>query len=223
VTTLSRRQHVKAAAIAALVTPLLEAFGGTYTWHESGGEHLREVARSGRQPIYAFWHGRVLSSTLCFRDRGIVVVTSQNFDGECITRVIRRFGYGAARGSTSRGGARALVRVRRDMANGSPSAFALDGPRGPARVAQPGAVWLASATGNPIIPFHIEASSYWTTRSWDRQQIPKPGSHVAVAIGEPFYVPARADEATIEAKRVELEHALAALERKAESMLKSKS
>jgi lysophospholipid acyltransferase (LPLAT)-like uncharacterized protein len=221
VTTLPRHKRVEAAAIAAVATPIIEGLGGTYTWHESGSSHLREVADSGRQPIFAFWHGRVLAATLYFRDRGIIVVTSQNFDGEWIARVIRRFGYGTARGSSSRGGARALVQLRRDMKAGSPAAFTLDGPRGPARVAQPGAIWLASATGNPIIPFHIEASKFWTTKSWDRHQIPKPGSDVAIAIGEAFEVPKGADEAVIEAKRLELETVLAGLERKAGSILKS--
>jgi lysophospholipid acyltransferase (LPLAT)-like uncharacterized protein len=217
--TLSRRKQFEAAAIAALGAPLIEALGSTYTWRESGVAHLAEVAGSGRQPIFAFWHGRVLTATLYFRDRGIIVITSQNFDGEWIARVIRRFGYGTARGSTSRGGMRALVQLKHDMAAGRPAAFTLDGPRGPARVAQPGAVWLAGATGNPIVPFHIEASSYWTTKSWDRHQIPKPGSVVAIAIGEPFEVPAQADAVTIEARRVELERVLGRLEQQARAMV----
>ena len=76
------------------------------------------------------------------------------------------------------------------MKAGKPAGFTLDGPRGPARVAQPGAVWLAMATGNPLLPFHLEASSCWTARSWDRTQMPKPFSTVGLAVGEPLYVPA---------------------------------
>ena len=98
----------------------------------------------------AFWHGRILPATYYFRRRGIVVITSENFDGEWIAGIIERFGYGTARGSTSRGGRRALLQLTRDMAAGKPAGFTLDGPRGPARVAQPGAVWLAKATGNPV-------------------------------------------------------------------------
>ena len=105
-------------------------------------------------------------------------MTSENFDGEWVARIMRRFGYGAARGSTSRGGARALAQLRRDMAAGHSAAFTVDGPRGPARVAQPGAVWLAGATGHAILPFHIEASTFWTVNSWDSHQVPKPGSDV---------------------------------------------
>jgi lysophospholipid acyltransferase (LPLAT)-like uncharacterized protein len=205
--TLTRTKQFQAAAIAALGTPLIEALGGTYRWREHGVAHLERLRREGRQPIFAFWHGRILAATLYFRDRGIIVITSENFDGEWIARIIRRFGYGTARGSTSRGGMRALVQLRRDMAAGHPAAFTVDGPRGPAGVAQPGAVWLAGATGNPIVPFHIEAAKHWTLNSWDRHQIPKPGSDVAIAIGEPMDVHGTA-EAMIDAKRQELEDRL---------------
>ena len=143
-----------------------------------------------------------------------MVITSQNFDGEWIAGIIRRFGYGTARGSTSRGGARALVQLRRDLNEGRPAAFTVDGPRGPARVAQPGAVFLAGATGHPILPFHIESSSAWTMDSWDRTQVPRPFARIGVAIGQPLVVPDTAD-AIVEASRVGLERALADLEAQA--------
>ena len=215
----SRWRRAQAAAIAAIGTPLVEALGATYTWRETGTEHLRAVARDGRHPILALWHGRILTATLYFRDRGIVAMTSENFDGEWVARLMSRFGYRAARGSTSRGGAKALVQLRREMAEGYPAAFTVDGPRGPARVAQPGAAWLASVTGNPIVPFHIEAASFWTVNSWDSHQVPKPGSTLAVAIGKPIDVAAQADEAAIELGRVEVERSLGALESQAKTLL----
>jgi lysophospholipid acyltransferase (LPLAT)-like uncharacterized protein len=125
---------------------------------------------------------------LFWRDRGIVVMTSANFDGEWIAQIIARFGFRSARGSTSRGGSRALVQLRRELTGGHAVAFTVDGPRGPARVVQPGAVWLAGATGQPIIPFHIEADRAWTTRSWDRGMVPKPFSRVAIAVGQPLTI-----------------------------------
>jgi lysophospholipid acyltransferase (LPLAT)-like uncharacterized protein len=207
----SRGKRIQAAVIAAVGMPVIEALGGTYHWRAEGLEHLAALERAGRPPIFAFWHGRILAATLYFRDRGIVVITSENFDGEWIARIIRKFGYATARGSTSRGGARALVQLRRDMASGRPAAFTVDGPRGPARVAQAGAIWLAGATGSPILPFHIEAARHWTVRSWDRHQVPKPGSDVAIAIGEPIRV-AATDEDTVEAGRQQLERVLATLE-----------
>jgi lysophospholipid acyltransferase (LPLAT)-like uncharacterized protein len=215
---LTSAKRLQAAAIAAVGTPIIEALGATYHWRERGREHLERVEREGRLPIFAFWHGRILAATLYFRDRGIVVITSENFDGEWIAGVIRRFGYGTARGSSSRGGVRALVQLRNDMSAGHPAAFTIDGPRGPARVAQPGAVWLAGATRNPIVPFHIEAARFWTAKSWDRHQIPKPGSELAIAIGAPIEVDGTTDD-KIELCRLTVEDSLRRLELQAAQLL----
>ncbi len=214
----SRLKRLEAAAISAAGYRLVAALGATFRWRAEGVEHVEAVVKSGRQPIMAFWHGRILPATIFFRRRGIVVITSENFDGEWIAGIIERFGYGTARGSTSRGGRRALLQLSRDMAAGRPAAFTIDGPRGPAGVAQPGAVWLAKATGNPVVPFHIEASRYWTARSWDRTQIPRPYSTVAIAIGAPLEVPGDVDAEGLEAARVELEARLGALEARAREL-----
>jgi lysophospholipid acyltransferase (LPLAT)-like uncharacterized protein len=177
----------------------------------------------GHQPVMAFWHGRILPATYYFRRRGIVVITSENFDGEWIAGIIERFGYGTARGSTSRGGRKALLQLTRDLAAGKPAGFTLDGPRGPARVAQPGAVWLSKATGNPVLPFHLEASRAWTLNSWDRTQIPKPFSTVAIAMGEPFQVASDADEEALERARLTLEERLKVLETRALYLLSNRT
>jgi len=215
----SRLKRVEAAAIGALGYPLAAALGRTWRWEARGTEHLDAVRASGRQPILALWHGRILPAVLYFRDRGIVAVTSENFDGEWIARLMRRFGYAAARGSTSRGGSRALIQLRRDLAAGRPAAFTVDGPRGPARRAQAGAVWLAKATGNPVVPFHIEAARGWELPSWDRGLIPRPWSRVAIVLGAPLEVHGDADPDAIEAARAELERRLAALEGEALALL----
>src|SRR5689334_7505567 len=167
----SRFKRWEATAISIVGYRVVAGLGATLRWQTQGLEHLDGILKSGRQPVMAFWHGRILPATHFFRRRGIVVITSENFDGEWIAGIIEKFGYGTARGSTSRGAKKALLQLRRDMAEGKPAAFTLDGPRGPAQVAQPGAVWLSKATGNPIVPFHIEANRYWTLKSWDRTQI----------------------------------------------------
>ena len=212
---------MQARLIASVGYRLVAMLGSTFRWRAEGLEHLDAVIAGGRQPIMAFWHGRILPATLYFRRRGIVVITSENFDGEWIAGIIRRFGYGTARGSTSRGALKALLQLKREMADGKPAAFTLDGPRGPARVAQPGAVWLAKATGNPVLPFHIEADRYWTLGSWDRTQVPKPLSTVALSIGEPLLIPADADDEALERGRVALEDRLRLLEQRAVALLRS--
>jgi len=219
----SRLKRLQAAAIAAAGYRVAAALCATLKWRSDGAEQYDAVIRGGRQPIMAFWHGRILPATYYFRRRGIVVITSENFDGEWIARIIERFGYGTARGSTSRGGRKALLQLTREMSNGRPAAFTLDGPRGPARVAQPGALWLAKITGNPVLPFHIESDRHWTARSWDRTQIPKPFATAAIAIGEPLNVPAHASGADIEAARKDLEERLAVLQERARRLLDSQS
>jgi len=215
----SRWKRLQAAAIAGVGYPVIAALGGTLRWRVSGLQHFDAIRAAGHQPVMAFWHGRILPATYYFRRRGIVVITSENFDGEWIARIIERFGYGTARGSTSSGGKRAILQLMRELKAGHPAGFTLDGPRGPARVAQPGAVWLAMSTGHPLLPFHLEASSAWTARSWDRTQIPKPFSTVGLAVGEPLYVQPNADAEALEAARLELERRLQILEGEAKRLL----
>ncbi len=203
----SRRKRVEVAAIATLGYPVVRALTATWTWKVSGAEHVDAITSAGHRPILALWHGRILAATPYFQGRGIVAMASENFDGEWIARLLGKFGYGAARGSSSRGGPAALRQLVRDVkAHGV--AFTLDGPRGPREVAQPGAVWLARATGQPLLPFHSEAASSWTLNSWDRTQIPKPFTTVAMAIRQPIYVPREAGADALEGYRHELEASL---------------
>lgn len=191
---LTQSQLLKARLIAAAGYPLVAGLGRTLTWRVEGAHYFDEAMRAGRPPILALWHGRILPATLYWRDRGIVALTSANFDGEWTARLMGRFGYQAARGSSSRGGSKALVQLRRELADGRPVAFTVDGPRGPSRIVQPGAVWLAGATGHPILPFHIESSRHWTMGSWDAAQVPKPFSTVGVCVGPSIEVPPNGSE-----------------------------
>jgi lysophospholipid acyltransferase (LPLAT)-like uncharacterized protein len=217
----SRSKRVQASVIGAIGFPSLRVLGATWRWRTSGEEHRSAILSAGQLPVMAFWHGRILPSVVYFRHQNITVITSDNFDGEWTAKIIHRFGYTTARGSTSRNAARAALRAKRAMEQGHPIGITVDGPRGPALVAQPGAVWLAKATGNPILPFHMEAESAWTASSWDSTQIPRPFSRIAMVMGEPFYVAADADDAALEAARAELETRLNALRPRALSLLES--
>ena len=133
----SRVKRLEAALISATGYQLVNAIGKTLRWQTDGFQHYKWVQTRGQQPILCFWHGRIFPATYFFRHRGIVVITSENFDGEWIAGIITRFGFGTARGSSSRGAVKALVQLKRDLAS-KPVAFTVDGPRGPARVSQSG-------------------------------------------------------------------------------------
>ena len=83
---LTRGQQVSAAAIAAVGYPTVAAIGMTLRWTVEGREHDEAILQSGREPIFACWHGRILLGTYFYRGRGIAVMPSQNFDGEWIAR-----------------------------------------------------------------------------------------------------------------------------------------
>ena len=173
-----------------------------------GFEHFESIVSAGKLPILAVWHDRILLSGYFWQKRGIGVLISQSLDGEAIARSSQRLGYGVIRGSSSRGGARALADMVRAMEDGLPMSITVDGPRGPRYQAKIGSVSLAKKTGNPILPFVIEPKKVWTLNSWDRMQIPKPLSRAVVVIGQPIYVDKIASDAEVEAKLGELQSSL---------------
>lgn len=188
---------------------IIRLIGSTVRYEVEGGENWETVTLNHHQPILAFWHNRVFASLYFWRHRGIVVMTSQSFDGEYIARFIQRFGEGAARGSSTRGGKTALAAMVRLMRLGYPAAFTIDGPKGPRYVAKLGGVLLAMKTGKAILPFTVTARRYWEAKkSWDRAQVPLPFTRARVDIAPPIYVPPDADEGLLEAKRDELQRSL---------------
>jgi len=207
--------RIRIRLISRVFISLVRAIGLTLRFDVEGQDKVDRVLVGSKRPIYCFWHDRILASTYFFRNQKIIVMTSQSFDGECIARTIIDFGYGAARGSSSRGGVGALIDMIKFMKDGYPGAFTVDGPRGPRHEAKAGPCILAKKTGNPLIPFVIETASFWQMRSWDRLQIPKPFSRARVFFGAPIFVPADASDEEIEIKRIELQTELLGLVEKA--------
>lgn len=186
----------------------IKLIGSTIRWEVAGEGNVETGGKSDQTPIYCLWHDRIFAGTYFLRDRGIVVITSQSLDGEYIARFLKRFGFGTVRGSSSRGGVKALVEMIRLMRRGLPMAFTVDGPRGPRYVAKSGPIFLAKKTGNPVVPFIVECASYWTVGSWDKMQIPRPFTKARFIMAEPLYVPAGANDAEVETKLRELQRSL---------------
>jgi lysophospholipid acyltransferase (LPLAT)-like uncharacterized protein len=196
--------HIAEKAIYLLINLISK----TVRFETENWENFEKIESAGKVPIYTFWHDRMFLGTYFFRRRGIIVMSSQSFDSEYTARVIQRFGYGAVRGSSTRGGIRALTRMIRLSREGLPMGFTLDGPNGPPHVAKSGAILLAKKSGNPVMPFVVEARSFWRINSWDKLQIPRPFTRALVIIAEPVYVGPDASNEEVEIKRLELQSKL---------------
>ena len=209
------RMMIRAADLVFFL--LIKVLGRTIKFEVEGWENWETASQDGKLPIYTFWHNRVFLATHFWQRRRIVVMTSRSFDGEYIARFIQRFGYGAARGSSTRGATGAIVEMVRLMRAGCPTAFTIDGPKGPRYVAKMGAVLLAKKTGNPILPFTITAETFWEAKkSWDGFQVPKPFARARVDIAPPIYVAPDAEDEELKRKRDELQRALDELNRRGE-------
>ncbi len=178
--------------------------------HREGQENYLPFRREGRGVVFVFWHGQLLPLVHVHRREGIVVLVSEHADGEYITRVILRHGFGAARGSSTRGGMKGLRSIVRLGREGRDLAFTPDGPKGPRHVFKWGALVAAQITGQPVIPVTVGADRAWYLDSWDRFMIPKPLARMTVRYGAPRWVPRKASEGEMKALAEELETELRA-------------
>jgi hypothetical protein len=188
------KQRVEIFLLSFLGWLLVWLIGSTLRCQVEGWDNFQESKRRKRPIVYCFWHNQILSASHFWRFKDIVVITSQHFDGEVIAGIIRRLGYGSARGSSRRGSVKALLQLRRCIEQGKDVAFTADGPTGPAYQVKAGPVWLSRRTGAAILPFHIEPKDYWALKSWDGFRIPKPFSRALVKIGRPLRVSSEQDE-----------------------------
>jgi hypothetical protein len=191
--------------------------GRSLRWEVYGWENWEAARKRGRGLVYTFWHREIFAACWFWRKRGIVVMTSRNFDGEYIARIIQRHGYGAARGSSTYGASVALTEMIECLRNGRDAAFTIDGPRGPRYVAKRGAVMLSRATGAAILCFHVALHrAYVFRRTWDLTQFPLPFSQAAVFIAPPIAVPPQASEEEQAGKLKQVQNTLDELRRRGE-------
>jgi len=194
----------------------LRMLGSTLTLRRAGLDYEREVFRKGEFPIYTFWHGRLLILAYSHRDRKIQIMISEHRDGETVAQVTDQLGFGAVRGSTTRGGLRAMRELAKKALKGYATAITPDGPRGPRHIAQTGSIYVAMKTGFPLLPVTSSAFPRWTFSSWDRFIIPKPFATALVKFGKPFYVPAKLSEEEIERYRLNFQEEMVKLEAEAD-------
>jgi lysophospholipid acyltransferase (LPLAT)-like uncharacterized protein len=186
---------------------LVRLLGQTIDYHFRYEDPLvnPEVARRlGKRYIYAFFHEVMLFPAHYWAWPTMHILISDHRDGELITQVITRLGFGVVRGSTTRGGARALREMTSKIAVGN-LCVTPDGPRGPRRQVHQGLIYLASRTGLPVVGAGMAFKKSWRAASWDRFCVPRPFTKGACVAPAPLTVPPDADRDTLEECRVEVE------------------
>jgi hypothetical protein len=206
----SLTQRLVLAVVPRIVWALFSIAGRTWRFEviaEEGVEPCLQGQKSGNY-ICCFWHQCVLPCTVYFCASHAVILISQSFDGELITRILRLFGYNAVRGSSTRGGREGLLGLKHTLDQGGTAIFTADGPVGPIYRTKMGPVKLAQLSGKPLGAFHLEPEHAWRLNSWDHFLIPKPFTRIVVSWAQWTEVPTDLPDDGFEAKREELNAAL---------------
>jgi lysophospholipid acyltransferase (LPLAT)-like uncharacterized protein len=213
--TAAREPGLGARIIAGTGGALLTALMRTVRWEIIGHEHYLSVA--DRPCVFLLWHGRLIPCSYRHRHEGLGTLISQHRDGDYIARMVERWwGFQPIRGSSSRGGSRALREIVRTLRGGTSIAITPDGPRGPRQKMKPGPVLAARLAGTPILPASAGATSAWWFGSWDRFMVPRPFSRIRLVYGEPVSIARDADDAEVQRVTDLLEDRLNALTRRAD-------
>jgi len=202
------RKELRFRMVGLLGRVLLGCYFPLIRCVREGAENFEQFRRQEEPIVFVFWHGQLLPLVHYHRNEGIVVLVSDHADGEYITRVILKHGFGAARGSSTRGGVKGLKGILRAIRGGKDLAFTPDGPRGPRHVFKWGALTAAQISGAPVVPVALGANRAWYLKSWDRFMIPKPFSSLRIRYGPPRWVPREAEEEDLKALARELEREL---------------
>lgn len=187
---MARRSATLDALAPRLAPALIRLYLGTIRVRWLGIEPCDPPVDLRTPFVYAFWHQRLLLFTYTHRSRGITILVSQHADGELIARTAEGLGFRSVRGSSTRGGERALRELTH--ARGIDIAVTPDGPRGPRHRLKAGIIYLAAATGYPIMPATVSYERFWQVGSWDGFLLPRPFTRGLVRAAAPYRVPATA-------------------------------
>ncbi len=194
--------------VPPLISWLMRLWFRTCTVTLHNHENCFKAEEKDKNGIASFWHYSVIFILYHMRKYSATAMVSASRDGEYVARLAEKFGFETVRGSRNNKGVEGLKAMLRAVRNGNSAAIVADGSQGPPRVMQPGAIFLASRTGVPIVPMILAASSYFTINSWDRTIIPKPFSSIDFYYGEPLFVPKNLNPEEIDEYRLQLEERL---------------
>ncbi|WP_319408521.1 lysophospholipid acyltransferase family protein [uncultured Desulfosarcina sp.] len=185
---------------------LVKIISRTYRYRLVDTENEQRALENNGAVVYASWHQRFFPGITFFATRKpIAIIISQSRDGEMISRVVDILGWRSVRGSSSKGGTRALKELRSLTRQGYRVGHIVDGPQGPFGVIKPGLLTIAQFSGAPILPVITSAERRWVFNSWDRFMVPKPFSRVFVRFGKPIFVPRRLNPDDFESLRRDVE------------------
>lgn len=204
--------ELRTRAVKAVGGGALNALMHSTRFEVRGREHYDEWWGAGKPVVFVLWHGRLLPCSYYHHHQGLATLISEHRDGDLIAGVVEGWwGFHAIRGSSSRGGTRALRQIVRTLKRGTAVAITPDGPRGPRQKMKPGPLLAAQMAGVPLIPAAAGSDSAWWVGGWDRFLVPRPFARIRMAFGEPFHVPPDADAAGIDRAALALEERLNAL------------
>jgi lysophospholipid acyltransferase (LPLAT)-like uncharacterized protein len=182
------RLRMSPAAARLLAGPVLRGLASSWRVQLQNEERWRALYDARLPHVFLLWHEALLPLLWQHRDQGIAIVVSEAREGRYLADFASSLGYRPLYGSSTRGGARALLSAVRELRAGRAVAFTPDGPRGPRRELKPGVIAAAQRGGAPVVPLHAESDQAWRLHSWDRLMIPKPFARIRITYGQPFEV-----------------------------------
>lgn len=181
----------------------------TYRIRIINGSIEEKIFESGKFPIYISWHQRFFPGIVFLAKRKpIAIIVSLSKDGDLISGVIKLLGWHPVRGSSSKGGAKALRKINEAVKAGYSLGHIVDGPRGPAGEVKPGLILIAKTSGMPVLPTIISAEKKWIFNSWDRFILPRPFSRIIIRFDKEISIPKKAGNKFLEIIRMELQERL---------------
>lgn len=184
-----------------------------------GEDNIRELRKKKIPIIYVIWHRHIFVPIYQFKDTGVRPLISQSHDGEIVYQIAKEFGTNPVRGSSSKGGATAFLKLYNSVKKDHSEIFiTADGPKGPLKQIKDGTILLAQKTKSVIIPISWFANRVKVfKRSWDKFIIPLPFSKITFVYEKPFFIPEKIKKDDLTKLKKELKGILDDLEKRLES------
>ncbi len=214
-----RQQSFRGDLIGALLWFIARMISLTVRLQTKNADIMREFEKDGKGAILITWHGRTMVPANYFRNRGYWALISLSRDGDIQNRIFKLFGFHTIRGSTGRGGVKAVLQMAKKVREGGILSYAPDGPRGPSHKVQEGTIFLAERCGCPVIPLGFSANPRKLLKSWDKYLIPKFFAKGAMVLGEPIFVPPNMTDEQKQEIALKIEEAINQAEEEAERMV----